>query len=376
MPPRSYKLTMNYITFDDLYRAYEDCRKHKKNKSGAKKFEAFAFYNLRILLDEINSFEYKLRPAQCFVVKYPTAREVFCCDFRDRIVQHFIFNELNPYIEPLFVYDTASCRKHKGGDFAVSRVSSFLRKCTKDYTEGCYILKMDIKGFFMHLSRDRIYKLVEDIIDNYYKGDYSCILKYLLNVIIYSDITKDVKFMSPESDWDLIPKEKSLFGNSNGLPIGNICSQLFANFYLNDLDHLIKSREKYYSRYVDDMVVIGDDYEHLQETLQLVNEYLPSIGLRLNPKKTFIKYSKSGITYLGVTIKPFYNVLSKSRINRMYYTSCNNGYSLALAGARSRKGMIVRYHGHKVYLRWFSKLSCSRDYYITSNNCILPRNSV
>lgn len=52
-----------------------------------------------------------------------------------------------------------------------------------------------------------------------------------------------------------------------GLPIGNQTSQWFGLFYLNTLDRFIKEelRIKYYVRYMDDMILIHHDKEHLKE---------------------------------------------------------------------------------------------------------------
>ena len=62
------------------------------------------------IVNEINSRTYELQPAQCFIIKYPAIREVFCANFRDRIVQHYVFLRLNPIIEKMLIYDTASCK--------------------------------------------------------------------------------------------------------------------------------------------------------------------------------------------------------------------------------------------------------------------------
>ncbi len=44
------------------------------------------------------------------------------------------------------------------------------------------------------------------------------------------------------------------FERRRGLPIGNLTSQFFANYYLNPLDHFVKEKLKCqgYIRYVDD----------------------------------------------------------------------------------------------------------------------------
>ena len=62
------------------------------------------------------------------------------------------------------------------------------------------------------------------------------------------------------SNWNDLPNNKSLFHSPLhcGLPIGNLTSQVFANFYMNTLDHYVKSelKLKYYGRYVDDFVIV------------------------------------------------------------------------------------------------------------------------
>ena len=117
-----------------MYNAYVSCRKNKRNKPSCKKFEVNALYNIQKLCSDINPCSYKLRPAECFIVKDPRLREVFCANFRDRVVQHFVYNELNPVIEKMLIYDAANCRKGKGTDFAIDRVARFIRRETCNYS--------------------------------------------------------------------------------------------------------------------------------------------------------------------------------------------------------------------------------------------------
>lgn len=76
-----------------------------------------------------------------------------------------------------------------------------------------------------------------------------------------------------------MPKDKSLFTTKTGygLPIGNLTSQVFANFYLTEFDHYIKHvlGIKCYLRYVDDFVIVHQDEEYLKylipNTIELKN---------------------------------------------------------------------------------------------------------
>ena len=68
-----------------------------------------------------------------------------------------------------------------------------------------------------------------------------------------------------------------------GLPIGFYTSQHFANWYLQGLDHYIKEQLhiKCYVRYVDDFVLLGSNKKELHKALNLISDYLNSIGLKL-----------------------------------------------------------------------------------------------
>jgi retron-type reverse transcriptase len=69
--------------------------------------------------------------------------------------------------------------------------------------------------------------------------------------------------------------QKSLFSRK-GIPIGNLTSQLFANIYLNELDRFIKHgiKAKYYVRYCDDFVILGEKRMIRKVNSKNVSSYL------------------------------------------------------------------------------------------------------
>lgn len=339
----------------DIYQAYLDCRKRKQKKRGAVKFEKFSLHNCIVLADEINRRRYRVRPSQCFVVEYPVAREVFCAAFRDRVVQHFVYNELNPVIEKILINDTCSCREGKGTDYALRRLSRFIRKETLNWTDlNAWAYKLDIAGFFMNIDRNLLLDMVLYVVWNLYEGPYRKVLDYLVRIIILTDVTINCQLICPKEKWSLLKPGKSLFGNKYGLPIGNISSQLFANFYLNGIDHFVKSRHSSYVRYVDDMVIVDRDKERLKETVDQIRMMLPELHLRLNEHKSHIFPVKYGVSFLGVKVKPFYSVLDGRRIDRIWHSleSFSDPYA-AFCSAASRKGMFNRYKGRSISARWY-----------------------
>jgi hypothetical protein len=62
-------------------------------------------------------------------------------------VQHFVYNELNPVIEKILINDTCSCREGKGTDYALRRLSRFIRKETLNWTDlNAWAYKLDMQG--------------------------------------------------------------------------------------------------------------------------------------------------------------------------------------------------------------------------------------
>jgi RNA-directed DNA polymerase len=155
------ELDRNKITLD-LFQAYFDARKNKRNTINALAFEKHLEANLFTLANEIIERKYAPKPSICFVVDKPVKREVFAADFRDRVVHHFIFNYISPIFEKTFINDSYSCRKGKGTHYGIKRIDHFIRSCSQNYSKDCYILKLDIKGYFMAMNKSLLYSKVKN----------------------------------------------------------------------------------------------------------------------------------------------------------------------------------------------------------------------
>lgn len=105
-----------------------------------------------------------------------------------------------------------------------------------------------------------------------------------------------------------------------GIPIGNLTSQLFANFYMNAFDQFIKNTLKveHYARYTDDFIVISHNRKYLEDLIKPINEFLTSnLQLNLHPKKISIRKYSQGIDFLGYVILPYCKLLRKRTWNRV-----------------------------------------------------------
>jgi len=151
---------------EDLFMAYYDARKNKRNTINQLRFEINMEHELLELFDDIINRRYKPRKSICFVVENPVKREVFAADFRDRVVHHLLYNYINPVLETQFINDSYSCRKGKGTLYGINRVAEFIKKCSANYTKDCYILKLDIRGYFMNIDKTILKKQVFALLEN------------------------------------------------------------------------------------------------------------------------------------------------------------------------------------------------------------------
>lgn len=296
------------IELEEIFEAYFSCRKNKRNTMNALAFEVDYEKKLVELHEEINEGRYRVGRSVAFVVENPVKREIFASDFRDRIVHHLIINQINPYLDKTFIFDSYACREGKGTLFGVKRLDKSIRRCSRNYTSDCYILKLDIKGFFMNIDRSILFENLKTFFLEKYPNLNKKILLRLSHQVIFNEPTRNCIVNGKPSDWNEIPKDKSLFTTPKGcgLPIGNLTSQVFANLYMNPFDHFVKKELgiKYYGRYVDDFFLIHKDCEFLKSLIPKISNFLEKkLGLKLHPKKIYLQHYSKGVQYLGAFVK-------------------------------------------------------------------------
>jgi len=327
----------------DLFKAYYNARKNKRKSPDCLDFEMNYEKNLFQLYQEIINKKYKISSSLCFISFYPVKREIFAGNFRDRIVHHLIYSYLSPLFERIFIYDDYSCRLKKGVSLGIKRLDYFIRSCSKNYSQDCYILKLDVKGYFMSINREILYNKVEKTVNRFEKEltiDKNLLL-YLIHLIVFHKPTQFCHIRGKKNDWIGLPKSKSLFFTKKGagLPIGNLTSQLFGNVYLNDFDHFVKNnlKCKYYGRYVDDMIFVHQDKKYLKSLIPKIKDFLKKeLDLEIHPNKIYLQHFNKGVSFLGVIIKP-YRMYIGLRIKKSFYKKIKKWNNLII----SQKGELT-----------------------------------
>ena len=296
------------VTTEGMLEAYYDCRRSKRRTASAIVYEMNYESNLIALRDRINTRTYQPGKSICFVVTRPRYREVFAASFEDRIVHHYIGLRLEPLFELVFSPRTFNCRKGKGQLYGVKMLEADIKEASNNYTTDCYIMKLDLQGFFMSIDKSMLARMIDKFIVKYYKGNDIDDLRYLCQVVVLHCPEKNCERHSPREMWGHLPANKSLFtnGEGKGVAIGNLFAQLFANFLLNELDWYIEELGiKYHGRYVDDFYCIHKDKQVLLSAVPKIRAKLAELGLSLNPKKFYFQHYTKGVEFTGAVVKPY-----------------------------------------------------------------------
>jgi len=350
---------------EELFQAYFDCRKNKRNTINALAFEKHFEKNIFKLYDEVLADAYYPGRSIAFIVDQPVKREVFAADFRDRVMHHWLINKINPLFEAIFIADSYACRASKGTHYGISRINEFIKECSNNYTQDCYILKLDIQVFFMHIDRHILFEHVQKFLSYTYLKEDKALVIEICRRIIFNDPIKDCAIKGCLKNWEGLPKSKSLFHSSTdcGLPIGNLTSQVFANFYMNLFDHFIKDELsiKFYGRYVDDFIIVHPDKEFLKGIIGKISGFLSdTLKLTLHPRKIYLQHFSKGVKFLGAVIKPgriyianrtkanFYAAIEKQNLVVRSYKPSKEEMSFFLSSMNSYLGTMIHYQTYKV----------------------------
>ena len=233
-------------------------------------YEINGLKNTAKLKNEILSGKYKISEYQVFEIFEPKPRKICATRIKDRQFQRSLCdNYVYPELTRHFIYDNCACQIGKGTLFAVNRLKTHLHRFYRRNrnTDG-YYLKCDIHHFFDSIRHD----VAKAAIDKRIPDEYT---RYFIYQIIDS------------------------FDGDVGIGLGSQVSQLIALSVLDDLDHIIKEKLhiKYYVRYMDDLILIHEDREHLEHCKDIIIEHLSGIGLQLNDK-TSLQPLRHGITFL------------------------------------------------------------------------------
>jgi len=260
MPVTHNNIWNEIVNFENLYEGYRAASRAKRYRGSVLSYGQRLEENIIESLNQLTWKQWRPSRYREFVVHEPKRRTIHAPPFKDRVVHHALVQVIEPLFERKFIPDSFACRTGKGTHAAQLRVESFAAMADKKWGDY-YVLKADIKSYFPSIDRNVLFDMIKRTI-----SDKDTL--WLIGQIIDCDEDK------------------------RGLPIGALTSQLFANIYLDALDHYVKDElgVKMYARYMDDFVVVHPDKDYLKKLHFDIGVFITErLHLTFNPKTTIFK---------------------------------------------------------------------------------------
>ncbi len=276
---------------ENLFLAWREFRRGKEKKADVQEFFFNLEENIFQLYDDLRRDKWQHSPYSSFFVRDPKLRHIHKAEVRDRLLHHAISRIIEPIFDKSFIFDSYSSRQGKGVHRAVKRLRCFAWSLSRNNSRNVWILKADIRKFFDSVGHDILIGLISKKIKD-------ARLMKLIETIIRSYETKP----------------------GQGIPLGNLTSQLFSNIYLNELDQFAKRklRIKYYLRYADDFIIVAKDKKNLLDVIPVLRKFLAGeLNLELHPDKISLRPWHQGIDFLGYVVFPYYTILRPKTKRRM-----------------------------------------------------------
>lgn len=314
---------------DNLRLAHQNASRGKSFYKEVKMVNSNPDYYLKQIQDSLLNRTFTTSPYNIFQrMEGEKLRTIYKLPYYpDRIVQWAILQIIGSIMERHFIYDTYSSIKGKGPLACMQRIHQATYYYHKRRMNDMdYYLKMDIRKFYPSIDHERLkhkyLKLFKD----------PNLLGLIFNIID-----------------SVLPEE--------GIPIGNYLSQFSGNLYLSEFDHVIKEvyKIKHYYRYMDDMVLFGDNAGDLNEMANKIIGMLSYEGLIVKPNY-LIRRLIEGLDFVGYKIFPTH-ILLRKRIKMNLKRKCvaYNGKMLTLhrrSSIGSLRGFAYHANGYNLQKRY------------------------
>ncbi len=277
--------------------AYQHAAKGKRGRPEVAAFEYRLEDNLAYLRRELLNHDYRPGCYQSFYIHDPKKRLISAAPFRDRVIHHALCNIIEPVFERGFIADSYANRRGKGTHRAIDRAQHFSRRFS-------HALQLDVRQFFPSIDHVILRSILQRKIQD--EG-----LLWLIDLILKSgeDVLADEYRMVYFPGDDLFAATRP-----RGLPIGNLTSQFWGNVYLDPFDHFIKRELSCggYVRYVDDLLVFGNDKAGLWDNLRRINQRISTLRLTLH-KGAHPRPVTEGLPFLGFIVFPDHRRLKRRK---------------------------------------------------------------
>ena len=285
------------VSFDAL------CAAARRAAKGTRSMESLRFLFelepevLRLQRDLVEG-TYRPGSYRVFQIADPKPRRICAAPFRDRVAHHALCAALEPVFERYAIDDSYACRKGKG-------VLAAIRRAQELACRQPWFVKIDVARYFESAS----------------------------HLVLLGALGRQVKDRQVLDLVEVFVRAGAPGSPAGrGLPIGNLTSQHFANFYLGSMDHFALEvvGARGYLRFMDDAVAFGRDRAEAHRLRDELSEFIEGrLLLRVKESATVVDRVAAGVPLLGMRVWPQLVRLDGYRVRRWRRRMRQQGRSVA-----------------------------------------------
>ncbi len=267
-----------------LLAAWRRYRSGKRRRPAVARFEIDAERRLLNLSDAVLAGAYRHGRYRLLRIRDPKPRLIAVASVGDRVVHRAVYDALAPLYGAAFIADSYACLEGRGSHRAVLRFLELQRRHR-------FVMHLDVESYFASVD----HRILQGLLDRRLRDAR---VVGLLDAILASG--RELYRRREVAAFYGWPAQRA--GRPRGLPIGNLTSQWWGNLYLDGFDQFAKRALKVrgYERYMDDLVLFGDDRAALRGWRREARDWLwQERRLRLNRRKGHIRSTALPQTYLG-----------------------------------------------------------------------------
>jgi RNA-directed DNA polymerase len=293
---RRSKVTLTDVAeWHNLVAAFWQASRGKAARADVASFRRDLDQQIAGLRHDILDGTVRLGDMRAFRIHDPKPRLIHAPAFRERVLQHALMAHAGPVLDRAMVDDTYACRVGKGALAAVHRCQQHVRRFP-------WYAKIDIRAYFASIDHGVLMTMLRRRFKD------RPLLALMARII--------------EAHHD---------GPNNGLPIGALTSQHFANAYLSPLDRLLLEgcRVRGMVRYMDDIIWWTDSKQAARAVLDTISTFVRERLLLEIKQPVLIGRSSGGVSFCGFRVLPGALLLSRRRRRR--YIECRRRWERAFA---------------------------------------------